>query len=80
MLIRLGQTVNFQSGDVTAQGTVLAVHDSCGLFVEADRLVPIVLGKGSRFEKVVLGRKLWLSVPGHVVYDRDGAAVGFEQN
>lgn len=75
--VPLNSTVEFQSGGVKARGKVLDVHDTAGLFVEADRSVPIVLGQGTKLEYFCTGTKLWLRVKGEVVRDRDGAKTGF---
>ncbi len=77
VLVKLGDTVSFQSGDVQANGKVITAH-SHGLFVEADRSVPIVLGLGSRFEHYTTGTKLWLKCEGEVIRDRDDVITGFE--
>ena len=80
MQFRIGQTVEFLSGDVRASGEIVDVHSTCGLFVRADRAVPIVLGRGTALEYYTTGDRLWLKLgaAASIVRDRDGCAVGLE--
>lgn len=78
MRIKRGDTVQFTSGDVPAQGKVLDIQ-TVGVFVDADRLVPIRLGKeGHPASMLIEGKRLWLHPPGGVVRDRDDCIMAWD--
>lgn len=76
LTLKRGDKVNFESGGVAAIGIVEDFIDGL-VFVYADRLVPVSLGRGTPLETIIQHNRLWLTVePGRVIRDRDGVRAG----
>lgn len=77
-VLRDGTIVEFKSGDVEARGIVRGFMEG-HVFVHADRVVPIIIGRNTDKAVLTEGNRLWLDVPGAtLVKDRDGCTVGLQ--
>ena len=79
----LGTKVQFEAGDGSelVQAELLGVHDTCGLFVQTERLVPIVIGRNSSNPHYCMHNRMWCSVPNlQILRDKDGCVTGATWN
>lgn len=64
-------------GSGLVQATLLQAYEGCGLFVETERLVPIVIGRNTPNPLYTMHNRMWCQVPNlQILRDRDGCITG----